>query len=307
MFRSRLTNYKRTALMAAGAFGHSYAKYRRFSNRNTRTRTRTRYGRKSATFSKKKRRSTKKRINYARKRKTLRRAFKKGAYKYVTARRTEKVSLSFPIDAEGTSGDAQSWDADAKWFGSSKTNKNTFNSYQGIRFRSVSWKFDNFKVRTILRTVTTEGNPPEDVTQEQVLEPSFVRMRYKHNKWNDQTNPNYERFHDKRIEEIMQSKCITNCRDKFWGIYKPRNTIVLTGGPPDGDYNFRTLIGRTRTTSINEDGAPYLSYWFSCESTLPKQFFVADPPVKRTAKILVDCDCTFYSKFMCFRKKIDYG
>ena len=157
-----------------------------------------------------------------------------------------------------------------------------------------------------MRTVTTEGNPPEDVTQEQILEPSFVKMRYRHNKWNDQTNPNITRFHDKRIEETMQTKCITNCHDKFWGIYKPKNMKTLTHGPSDGDYNFRTLLQRTQTTSINEEGPPYLSFWFSCESTLPKQFFVADPPVKRTAKMFVDCDLTFYAKFMCFRKKLEY-
>ena len=46
---------------AAGSFGHSFSKYRRFNKRGIRSRYRTRYGRKSSTFTKRKRRSTKKR------------------------------------------------------------------------------------------------------------------------------------------------------------------------------------------------------------------------------------------------------
>ena len=244
MFKSSVTNYKRSALMAAGGALHSYAKYRRFGNRRLRTRTRHRYGRKSYTVSKRKRRSTKKRIAFSRKRKNLSRARKRGSYKYLTAKRVEKVQLSFTIantgDNIGTTGDAVD-----KWFGSTLENMAQFQAYDCNRFKSLSWKFDNIKVRTILRTVTTEGNPPEETTQEQILEPRFIQMRYR---WNNQINPNTLRFHDHRIEEIMQHKCITNCKDKFWGIYKPKNTISLARPLVNGDIETGERQRTSKTT-----------------------------------------------------------
>jgi hypothetical protein len=47
-------------------------------------------------------------------------------------------------------------------------------------------------------------------------------MRYRWDKWGDKTSPGHMVGHDDRIEEVMQNKCIKNCKDKFWGIWKPK-------------------------------------------------------------------------------------
>lgn len=293
--------------MAGFGAAHQYAKYRRFNKRGVRARTRTRYRRPFSGRYKKKNRRTKRRARFSNKKRGLRKAYKKGLYKYITLKRCEKIEAEFFIGTDGTSGDAKILSADTLWIGASRLSQFLMQkAYRNYRFRSVSWKFDNFKVRTILRSTVTEGNPPEEHVTEQILEPSSITMRYLWNKWNDHINPSMKMGEDNRIEEIMQHKCITSCKDKFWGIYKPKNQINLSSADFDNSMSFRGLLNRSKTTSINEDGPPYLSFWFAVESTLPKQFFVPDPPIVRTAKILVDFDCTFYSKFMLFGKNIEY-
>jgi len=172
---------------------------------------------------------------------------------------------------------------------------------------SVSFKFDNFKIRTLMRTVTTEGTPPQEYTTEQVIEPSSVKMRYRWNKWGEKENPGQLVLNDDRIDEIMQSKCIKSCKDKFWGIFKPKGGIALCTGPADGNVSFRSYMKKSQIRNIDDRGPPWLRYWFSCESTLPDQFFTPDPPVVRTAKMFVDCDATFYTKWFCSNKRIDYS
>jgi len=203
--------------------------------------------------------------------------------------------------------DAGEWVGDNKWLGYTKGIKGKMDKFIHHSLNSISWKFDNFKFRTMMRTVTTEGSPPQDYTTEQVIEPSSVKMRYRWNKWGLKENPGQMVGSDNRIDEIMQSKCIKNCHDKFWGIFKPRGGIPLTTGPSDGNQSFRSYMKKAQIRNIDDRGPPWLRYWFSCESTLPDQFFVPDPPVQRSAKIFVDMDCTFYSKWFCSGKKIDYS
>ena len=123
---------------------------------------------------------------------------------------------------------------DNKWFGRDKRVSRIMDGYKNCRLKKVSWKFSNFKVRTIIRTEVTEGNPPQTVTQEQMVEPGCVYMRYKHNKYNDATNPGLIIGTDRRIEENMHSKCITNCEQGIWGVFKPLSAIALSYLPnPD--------------------------------------------------------------------------
>ena len=215
--------------------------------------------------------------------------------------------MAFVLNAATGPDDAIEWNADQKWFGNSKDIKNRMDKYRHHWMKSISFKFNNFKFRTLMRTVTTEGTPPQEYTTEQVIEPSSVKMRYKWNKWGETLNPGQQILHDDRIDEIMQSKCIKNCRDKFWGIWKPKGAIALNTGPKDGDEWFRNYIKRMQIRNVDEKGPPSLRYWFSAESTLPDQFFTPDPPVVRTAKVFVDFDATFYTKWFCSDKLIQYS
>lgn len=297
-------------LPAAAAMGHNVYKYMRNNQGNRvaagsrfKTKYRQRYssGRRIKRINRKYRR-------YVNKKRSLYKSKKRGDFMYITSKRSEKVELEFTPSTVDGSVNIQAVDMDTKWLGLNKEFHDKVDIYQNLRLKSVSWRFDNFKVRTILRTVTTEGTPPNvtTTTQEQVLEPGWIKMRYRHNKWNDASNPGVTVGTDDRVDENCRVKCITNCNDGFWGIFKPKNTIALTDRPL-GTESINTVMQQIKTTSRNEDEQFYLSFWLGPESTLPKQFFVADPPVTRTAKYFIDCDFKCYTKWLCYKKKNNYG
>lgn len=155
-----------------------------------------------------------------------------------------------------------------------------------------------------MRTVTTEGNPPQEYTTEQVIEPSNITVRYRWDKWGEDINPGTKIGHDFRIEENMQSKCITNCKQKFWGIWKPKGQIPTMVGPRDGDHSWKEYVTAMDCRNIDANGPPEMKFWFAVEGTLPDQFFQPDPPVVRTAKIFLDFDSTFYTKWFVSNKKL---
>ena len=308
MFRTLL---KRTHRLVgagiAGAIGHSMNKYRRFGRRNAaRNRVSARFRRKTYQYSRRKRISRHRKRALAYKKKNIRKARKRGAWQNFTARRTNQVSLVFDLRA-GKPDQAHLYLADKLWYGHTKSIKAMQDKFRHHWMKSISFKFDNFKVRTLMRTVTTEGTPPQEYTTEQVIEPSWINMRYRWDKWGDKVNPGHMVGNDDRIEEVMQTKCIKNCKDKFWGIWKPKGAITLNEAPKDGDASFGGYVKRMKCKNFDENGPPHLGFWFCVEGTLPDQFFRPDPPVVRTAKIFVDFDSTFYTKWFCSEKRISYS
>ena len=292
----------------AGALGHSMMKYRRTGRRNAaRNRVAGRFRKKTYSYTRRKRVSRRRKRAWAFKKRNIRRARKRGAWQNFTARRTNQVSLAFDINASKGGDQPTMYNADVKWYGNTKSVKAMQDKYRHHWMKSISFKFNNFKFRTLMRTVTTEGTPPQEYTTEQVIEPSSVNMRYRWDKWQDKENPGHMVGHDDRIEECMQTKCIKNCHDKFWGIWKPKGSIALMSGPRDGDQSFNDFVKRMKCRNVDENGAVHMAFWFCPEGTLPDQFFKPDPPVVRTAKIFVDFDATFYTKWFCSEKKISYS
>ena len=224
-----------------------------------------------------------------------------------TAKRSNQVSLEFDMSAAATGDKANHYHADVLWYGNSKSIKAKHDQFRHHWMKSISFKFHNFKVRTLMRTVTTEGTPPQEYTTEQLIEPSFVNLRYRWDKWGDKVNPGHMVGHDDRIEEVMQTKCIKNCKDKFWGMWKPKGARALMSGPHDGDAGWIDYVKRMRCPNFDENGPPHMDFWFAAEATLPDQFFKPDPPVVRTAKMFVDFDATFYTKWFCSEKKISHS
>ena len=309
MFRTLLKRtHRAVGTGIAGAIGHSMMKYRRFGRRNAaRNRVSARFRKKTYQYSRRKRISRHRKRALAYKKKNIRKARKRGAWTNFTARRTNQVSLEFDMNASQGGDKPLHYMADVLWYGNSKGIKATQDKFRHHWMKSISFKFDNFKVRTLMRTVTTEGTPPQEYTTEQVIEPSFINMRYRWDKWGDKTSPGHMVGHDDRIEEVMQNKCIKNCKDKFWGIWKPKGATALMSGPKDGDAGFGEYVKRMKCRNFDENGPPHLRFWFCPESTLPDQFFKPDPPVVRTAKIFVDFDSTFYTKWFCSEKRISYS
>jgi hypothetical protein len=83
--------------------------------------------------------------------------------------------------------------------------------------------------------------------------------------------------------------------------------IALNDSPKDGDARWGPYVKRMKCKNFDENGPPHLGFWFCVEGTLPDQFFTPDPPVVRTAKIFVDFDSTFYTKWFCSEKRISYS
>jgi len=193
MFKT-LKRTHRVGAGIAGAFAHSLMKYRRIGGgrRNgIRSRYRTRFRKKTYQQTRRKRRFRRRKRAWAFKKRNIRKARKRGAWQNFTSRRTEQVSLAFILNADTGPDDAIEWNADQKWFGNSKDIKQRMDKYRHHWMKSISFKFNNFKFRTLMRTVTTEGTPPQEFTTEQVIEPSSVKMRYKWNKWGETLNPGH--------------------------------------------------------------------------------------------------------------------
>jgi hypothetical protein len=244
------------------------------------------------------------------KKRVLRKARRRGAFINFTARRTNQISLEIDLNASTGPDVAHLYNADKEWYGHSKEVKFKQDKYKHHCLKSISFKFSNFKVRTCIRTETTEGGssvmPARTTTREQFLEPRWINMRYKWNKWGDKINPGHMVGTDDRIEEIMQTKTIRNSKDKFWGIFKPKGGICLDDGPVDGDHSWGPYVNRMRCRNFDEKGPPHLAFWFCAEQTLPSQFFAVDGPVTRTAKIFIDFTATFYTKWFCSVKRLEY-
>jgi hypothetical protein len=238
------------------------------------------------------------------KKRILRRARKRGAWQNFTARRTNQVSLEIDLDASPGPDKAHLY-LGKLWYGNTKSIRAMQDKFRHHWMKSISFKFDNFKVRTMMRTVTTENG--SEMTSEQIIEPSFINLRYRWDKWGDKINPGHMVGHDDRIEECMQTKCIKNCKDKFWGIWKPKGARALMNGPLDGDASWGEYVKRMRCRNFDENGPPHLGFWFCAEKTLPDQFFKPDPPVVRSAKIFIDFSATFYTKWFCSNKRIEYS
>ncbi|AXH75583.1 MAG: putative capsid protein [Uewvirus yahnais] len=303
------TNLKRTAVLAgmkAALYGAKFARGR--YGQRIAARTRRKYGVRFG-GKKRKRKTVRRRRRFPGRRSKLSKLYRSGKIAKTTGKRTTKLSLSFTIGGDGTSGNAEFVDMNSSWLPRNTQFIQEFGSFNNIKFKSVSWKFNNFKIRTILRQVATEGTPPQTNTTEQILEPGWIKIRYKHNKYNENTNPNFKAGNDNRIEENMHTKCITNCHQGFWGkmkIYNTHPSVSIS----DADNSFTAFLKARQSRMGIVDGAqidyPQLGFWFSVESTLPKQFFVADPPIVRTAKILVDFDCTVYTKWKMSDKLNNY-
>ena len=311
MFRTLIKRSHRSigAGIAGAIASHSMKKYFKKGGRraSARTRMRTRFRKPSYAQTRKKRMSRRRKRGYVMKKRSIRKAFKKGNCMRFTARRSEQVSLEFDMLVASSGDTATKYKADTKWFGNSKQIKQRMENFRHHWLKSLSFKFHNFKIRTLMRTVTTEGSPPQEYTTEQLIEPSFVNIRYRWDKWNDGINPGHMVGHDDRIEEVMKTKCITSCKDKFWGIYRPKGGRAVMQGPATGDTSWREWISRMNCKNFDEEGPPHLDYWFAVEATLPDQFFKPDPPVVRTAKMFIDFDATFYSKWFCSERKIAHS
>lgn len=244
------------------------------------------------------------------KKRVLRKARRRGAFINFTARRTNQISMEIELNSNTGPDVAHLYKADKEWYGHSKEIKIKQDKYRHHWMRSISFKFNNFKVRTCLRTVTTEGGsgvmPDRTTTREQFLEPKWINLRYKWDKWGDKINPGHMVGKDDRIEEIMKTKCIRSNKDKFWGIWKPKGAICLNDGPVDGDHSWGPYVKRMQCINFDENGPPHLGFWFCAEQTLPDQYFAPDPPVVRTAKIFIDFTATFYTKWFCSEKGISW-
>jgi hypothetical protein len=249
-------------------------KYRRFGRRAARKRF---SGRRKKTFrySRRRKRISKLRKRWARKRRNIRRARRRGNWQTFTAKRVNQVSLEIDLNAAPGPDAAHLYKADALWYGHTKSLKAIQDKYSHHWLKSLSFKFNNFKVRTMMRTVTTEGGT--ETTSEQILEPSYINMRYRWDKWGDGKNPGTMVGHDDRIEEIMQTKCVKNCYDKFWGIWKPKGARALLHGPVNGDESWGHYVKKMKCRNVDEHGPPHLGFWFCAENTLPDQFFKPDP------------------------------
>lgn len=244
------------------------------------------------------------------KKRVLRRARKREAWHRFTARRVNQVSLEITLDATTGPDVAHLYHADQLWFGYNKSISKIQDKYGRYWMKSISFKFDTFKIKTVIRTVTTEGGssvmPASAVTREHFMEPKSANIRYRWNKWGDKGNPGHMIGKDDRIEECMNTKCIKSCRDKFWGIWRPKGAMALISLPTDGDAKWGPYIQRMQCININENGPPHLGFWFCAENPLPDQFFAEDPPVVRTAKMFIDFNATFYTKWFACNKRIDY-
>ena len=310
MFRTLVKRtYRSIGSGIAGAVGHSMMKYRRTTGRRAAARSRIsqRFRKKSYLQTRRKRMSRRRKRGYVMKKRNFRKAMKRGNWMRFTARRSEQVSLEFDMSAAKTGDKASKYAADILWYGNSKSIRAKHEQFRHHWMKSISFKFHNFKVRTLMRTVTTEGTPPQEYTTEQVIEPSFVNLRYRWDKWGDRVNPGHMVGHDDRIEEVMKTKCIKNCKDKFWGMWKPKGARALISQPHDGDASWLEYIKRMHCRNVDENGPPHMDFWFAAEATLPDQFFKPDPPVVRTAKMFVDFDATFYTKWFCSEKKISHS
>jgi hypothetical protein len=275
--------------------GPSKRKYRRIGGRRNAVRRRLFGGRSRKIiwrYNRRKRISRRRKRVMVYKKRNLRRARKRGAWHNFTARRVNQVSLEITLDASPGPDVAHLYHADQLWFGYSKSISKIQDKYRHYKMKSISFKFDSFKVRTMMRTVTTEGGT--ETTSEQIIEPSSANVRYRWNKWGDKGNPGHMMGNDDRIEECMRTKCITSCKDKFWGIWKPRGAISLLSLPTDGDAKFGPYISRMQCINVDENGPPHLGFWFCAENPLPDQFFKPDPPVVRTAKMFIDFNATFW-------------
>jgi hypothetical protein len=176
---------------------------RRFKKKNVRRRL---FGRRSSKTIWRYRRRTgvsrrRKRIMVYKKR-VLRKARRRGAFINFTARRTNQISLE--IDLNASTGPENLNETDFKqWclylsclnFISLECPYHSLSAlyrcalsgpvlaFRSISrdhcLKSVSFKFDNFKVRTCIRTETTEGAtavmPPTTTTREQFIEPALYR------------------------------------------------------------------------------------------------------------------------------------
>lgn len=289
----------------AGAVGHSMSKYRKKKNVGRRTKLTTRARRRTSYGQRRRGRLSRRRKRAVSFKKAMfRKARKRQAFKYFCTRRTNKISMAFDMSSGPGPDYAQPYLADVLWYGETPQIKQFMKNYRHHRMRSLSFKYNNFKCRTLMRTVTTEGDPPQEYTTEQIIEPSNITVRYRWDKWGENVNPGTKVGHDYRIEENMQSKCITNCKQKFWGIWKPKGQIPTNVGPRDGDHSWDDYVTAMDCRNRDANGPPQLKFWFAVEGTLPDQFFKPDPPVVRTAKIFLDFDSTFYTKWFVSNKKL---
>lgn len=273
------------------------------------------------------RKAVRKRRYRKRKRIVQRKQRNRKQYGFHRMRRTATHHTRFHIDDNGDAGATQVA-ANTSWFDPTDfLFEQKCKMYQSIALKKITWKLHNIKYRVVVYDqkvqISGSGSSRTETVKDrdaQVLEPPTLGLYYRHNKYNDESDPDAAGANDTfHLARNFQKKCITSaCRknEQFWGKINFRgdyfhnhvnNSVYsyLKGTGTGKAINdiYHDTECHPKSTGNSTEG-PYLNFWLKPDSPYPSHFFDTDDQTKKRLRvdIFLDYDLTVYSTYRFWKR-----